>query len=161
AQASRGDGFLQERTGDIEPMLAGDTQRDARFLRGGDHRASSLKVGRHRLLHDDALARFRAGFHGLEAEVREWSDVHEVDLRMSADLFIGLDELGAPLFGEFAAGLGGLVRAGRELVSDIAIGFGVLAGDRPRADHPDSQSVVSIVVELTQYSDFVLFYLVF
>ena len=78
-----------------------------------------------------------ADLQGLQAEIREGADVHEIHSGVAAHLLVSADELRAVPLGEPAAGFLVDVRANGQAEADVPVGLGVLPGDRSRSDHSD------------------------
>ena len=66
-------------------------------------RRAVATLGGNGLLHLDVLAGLGADLERLQAEIREGADIHEVHLRVAADLLVRADEFGAVLSRELRA----------------------------------------------------------
>ncbi len=108
------------------------------LARGLDHLARGFEICGDGLLYLDVLARLRANPQRLHAEVGKGAHVHVIHVRMPANILVRIDELGAVLAGETAAGFHVDVRANRQPVTDIPVCLRVLMRDGARADHADS-----------------------
>ena len=80
--------------------------------------------------------------HRLEAECGKGAYVDEIDLGMTAEVFVALDELGAVRCRKSAARLLGHVGARADAVADILVGSGVQVRDGARPDDADSHYLV-------------------
>ena len=118
-------------------MLAHHPQYDARLAGGRHHAPRRLHAGGDGLLHLDVLLRFGADLQGLQAEIRERADVHDIHAGVAAHLLVRADELRAVPVREPAAGLLVDIRANGQPEADVAVGLGVFPGDRAGSDHSD------------------------
>src|SRR6266566_8561048 len=139
-------------------MLAHHAQYDAALLRRFDHGARRLDARGDGLLHLHVLFRLRAGLDRLQPEIGKRAHVHVIHLRVTAHLFVRLDELHSVLVGELPSGRLINIRANGEFVTYVAIRLGMFVRNGAGPDHSYSQSF-PLLIGIMQYSDFVLFYL--
>ena len=130
-------------------MLAHHAQLNAGTARGFNHLAGGFKIGRNRLLDLDMFAGFGANAYRLKPEIRECADIDVIDVRMAANLFVGLDELGLLPIGKRAARFLIDVGTHRDAISDLSIGFRVFVGNRASTNHANSHFVTSGVLRVS------------
>ena len=106
---------------------------------------SGIEIRRNRLLHLHMLFCFGADFNRLQPEIGKGADIDVVDLRVTADFFVRLDELGAGRISKFLTARFVNVSADGYFISDVFVGLRVLPRNRARANDSDSQVIVSPV----------------
>ena len=87
-------------------MLADNTKQDSGLSGDFDHAPRRLERGRNRLLHLNVPAGLGTRLNRLQSEIRESTDVDEVQVRMPTHVLVTIEKLGADRLGESASMLG-------------------------------------------------------
>ena len=140
APVSNGGGEKLDRF--IETMLADNTQQDSGLIGDFDHAPRRLERGRNRLLNLNVTAGFGTRLNRLQSEIRESTDVDEVQVRVPTHVLVPIEKLGADRLGESASMLDSAAGTDTDRVAQFFVHARMKRRNCARAYEADSHVTV-------------------